>query len=154
MASIQGQNIHASNSMLIFIRGQAVGRANGVSLNPDFGTQAVPEGIGSIMPAEHVPLEWRAEVSMETFLIRLRSTTSGNKGVQDVIGVPVGEDILLTEPFDLVILDKVTQAKVLTAEGCTWSSVNFSIRQGAITGKDVRAMALRVFQAPEYNPKR
>ncbi len=140
--------------MLIFIRGAEVGRCNGLSGGPDFGTQAVPKGIGSIMPAEHVPLEWRGEISLETFMIRTRTSSSGNKGVQDVIGVPVGEDILLTEPFDIVILDKVTQQKVLTYEGCTWGNANFSIRHGAITGKDARAMCLRIVQAPEYNPPR
>lgn len=152
MAKLTSQNVHASNSMLIMIRGKEVGRVNGLSISPDFGTQAVPEGIGSIMPAEHVPLEWRGEVSIESFMIRLRSTATGNTGIQDVIGVPVGEDILLTEVFDIVVLDKVTKDTVLVCESCTWSGVNFSIRQGAITGKDARAMCLRVKQNPKYNP--
>lgn len=135
------------------MRGKEVGRVNGLSISPDFGTQAVPEGIGSIMPAEHVSLEWRAEVSIESFMIRLRSSTTGNTGIQDVLGCPVGEEILLTEKFDIVVLDKVTKDTVLVAEGCSFGSNNISIRQGAITGKDVRLMPLRVKQNPRYNPK-
>jgi hypothetical protein len=153
VAKLTNQNVHASNSMLIFIRGKEVGRVNGLSISPDFGTQAVPEGIGSIMPAEHVPLEWRGEVSIESFMIRLRSTASGNTGIQDILGCPVGEDILLTETFDILVTDKVTKETVLVCEGCTWASVSFSIRQGAITGKDCRAMALRIKQNSRYNPK-
>lgn len=153
MAKLTAQNVHASNSMNILVRGKLVGRVNGLSISPDFGTQAVPEGIGSIMPAEHVSLEWRAEVSMESFMIRLRSDASGNAGIQDVIGVPVGEDILTTETFDIVVTDKLTNETVLKCEGCTWASVNFSIRQGAITGKDARAMCLRVKQNARYNPR-
>lgn len=152
MAKLTNQNVHASNSMIILIRGKEVGRVNGLSISPDFGTQAVPYGIGSIMPAEHVNLEWRAELSIESFMIRLRSTTTGNTGIQDVLGVPVGEDILNTEVFDIVVLDKVTKEPIMSCEGCTWSGVNFSIRQGAITGKDARAMCLRVKQAARYNP--
>jgi hypothetical protein len=105
------------------------------------------------MPSEHVPLEWRAELSIESFLLRLRSSTSGNTGVQDVLGIPVGEDILLTQPFDIIVQDKITKETILTCEGCTWSSVSFSVRQGAITGKDARAMCLRVVQNAAYNPK-
>lgn len=153
MSRLQDQNVHSSASMLILVRNREVGRVNGLSISPDFGVQAVPTGIGSIMPSEHVPLEWRAELSIESFLIRLRSTTTGNTGVQEVLGIPVGEDILLTQPFDIIVQDKITHETILTCEGCTWSSVSFSVRQGAITGKDARAMCLRVAQNAQYNPK-
>lgn len=153
MSKLVNQNVHGSNTLVIFIRGKEVGRANGLNISPDFGTQPVPEGIGSIMPSEHVALEYRAEVSIETFMIRLRTGTAGNQGIQDVLGCPVGEDILLTEPFDVVVQDKLTKAPVLVCEQCTWSGVSFSIRQGAIVGKDARAQAIRVRQAANYNPK-
>jgi hypothetical protein len=150
--SLQNQNTHASQSMLILIRGIEVGRANGVDVNWDFGQQPVPEGIGSIMPAEHVPLEYRTDVNIDSFLIRLRTGADG-KGLVDVLGLPVNDQILLVEPFDLVVQDKLTKKMVLAVDRCSWSSGSITIRQGAITGKNGRASGIRVRQAPEYESK-
>lgn len=147
--SLVNQGIHGSNSMLIKVRGREVGRANGVDINIDWGLQAVPEGIGSIMPAEYVALDYRADISVNTFLIRLR--TNGNKaGIQDVLGTPINEDVLLQEPFTLEVLDKVTGQRLFVAEDCSWGNMSVSIRQGAITGKDARASAVRCRQAAGY----
>lgn len=147
--SLVNQGVHGSNSVVIKVRGREVGRANGVDINTDFGLQEVPEGIGSIMPAEFVPLAYRADVSINTFLIRIR--TNGNKaGIQDVLGTPVNEDVLLQEPFTLEVLDKVTGQRLFVAEGCSWGNMSISIRQGAITGKDARASAVRCRQAAGY----
>ena len=73
-------------------------------------------------------------------------------GVKDVLGAPVNERILLTEPFTLEVHDKVTGETVLVAEECTWTNVSFNIRQGAITGKDARAQAIRIRQAAANEP--
>src|SRR5262245_8517039 len=98
--------------MVIKVRGREVGRANGVDLGVDFGVQAVPEGIGSILPAEHVALDLRSDISISAFFIRNRSVP-GKPGVKDVLGAPVNERILLTEPFTLEVHDKVTGETVL-----------------------------------------
>jgi hypothetical protein len=135
--SLINQGVHGSNSMVIKVRGKEVGRANGVDINIDFGLQPVMEGIGSIMPAEFVPLDYRADISVQTFLLRLR-TAGAKQGIQDVLGVPINEDVLLAEPFTLEVLDKVTGARLFVAEECSWGSLSISIRQGAITGKDAR----------------
>jgi hypothetical protein len=147
--SLVNQGVHGSNSMVIKVRGREVGRANGVDVNVDFGLQPVPEGIGSIMPAEHVSLDYRADISVNTFLIRLR-TTGAKAGIQDVLGTPINDDVLAQEPFTLEVLDKVTGQRLFVAEECSWASVGVSIRQGAITGKDARCSAIRVRQAAGY----
>jgi hypothetical protein len=147
--SLVNQGVHGSNSMVIKVRGREVGRANNVGINIDWGLQEVPEGIGSIMPAEFVPLAYRADLNISTFLIRLR--TNGNKaGIQDVLGTPINEDVLLQEPFTMEVLDKVTGQRLFVAEDCSWGSMNIDIRQGAITGKDARASAVRCRQAAGY----
>lgn len=147
--SLVNQGVHGSNSMVIKVRGREVGRANGVDVNLDFGLQPVPEGIGSIMPAEHVALDYRADISVNSFLIRLR-TVGNNAGIQDVLGTPINEDVLLQEPFTLEVLDKSNGQRLFVAESCSWGSVGISIRQGAVTGKDCRASAIRVRQAAGY----
>lgn len=147
--SLVNQGVHASNSMIIKVRGREVGRCQGVDFNIDWGLQPVPEGIGSIMPAEHVALDYRFDVSINTFLIRLRTNNTG-AGIQDVLGTPINEDVLLQEPFTLEVLDKVTGQRLFVAEECSWGSTSFSIRQGSITGKDARASAIRCRQAAGY----
>lgn len=147
--SLVNQGVHGSNSMVIKVRGREVGRANGVDVNVDFGLQEVPEGIGSVMPAEYVALALRSDISINTFLIRLR-TTANKAGIQDVLGTPINEDVLLQEPFTLEVLDKVTGQRLFVAEECSWGNASISIRQGAITGKDCRASAIRVRQAAGY----
>lgn len=152
MSKLTEQNVHTAASMVLKIRGKEVGRANGVDITADFGLQAVPEGIGSISPAEHVALEYRADLSVTSFFIRRRSSQAKGPGVVDVLGVPVNTDILLTEPFQLILVDKVTGEVLLSCDDCSWSNVSFSIRQGAITGKDARAACIRVRQAANYQP--
>lgn len=152
MATLAQQNVHASNTMVIKVRGLEVGRANAVDINADFGLQPIHEGIGSIMPAEHVSLEWSADISIDTFLIRTR-TVQGKPGIADVLGVPINETILLTTPFNLEILDKVTGEPIFVAEDCSWSAHSITIRQGAITGKNARARPLRIRQAAALEPR-
>jgi hypothetical protein len=147
--SLVNQGVHASNSMIIKVRGREVGRANNVDINYENGLQPVPEGIGSVMPSEHVALEVRYDISVGSFLIRQRS--NGTKaGIQDVLGTPINEDILAQEPFTLEVLDKVTGVRLFVAEECSWGSVAIAIRQGQITGKDARAQCIRVRQAAGY----
>lgn len=152
MSTLAQQNVHASNTMVIKVRGLIVGRANAVDINADLGLQRVPEGIGSIMPAEHVALEWSGDISIDTFVIRTR-TVQGKPGISDVLGVPINELVLLTTPFNLEILDKVTGQAIYVAEDCSWAAHSVTIRQGAITGKNARAMPLNLRQADELNPR-
>jgi hypothetical protein len=152
MSKLTDQNVHGSNSMLILVRGIEVGRCQGVDINWDFGQQPVPSGIGDIMPAEHVALEYRADITVDSFLIRLKSGTTG-RGLVDVLGLPANDQILLAEPFDLVVQDKVTREMIVAADRCSWSSGSITIRNGAITGKNARAAAIRVRQAGGYEPK-
>lgn len=147
--SLVNQGVHASNSLIIKVRGREVGRCQGVDVNIDFGLQPVPEGIGSIKPSEHVALDLRTDVSITSFLIRLRTTNTG-AGIQDVLGTPINEDVLLQEPFTIEALDKTTGQRIIVAEECSWGSVSFSIRQGAIAGKDARASAIMARQASGY----
>lgn len=107
------QKTATGNRIEIDIRGQIVGRCQSVDASKDFGTEPVHE-IGTMMPAELVPLRFGGRLSVSKYML--------NEAAFESLPMAYSEDILLRERFNLVIRDRQTGKTIKTYVGCLQAS--------------------------------
>ncbi len=120
MADLNSQTVHTGNTVSIRIKNYEVGRAQSLSADRDFGTQGEYE-LGSIMPQEHVPLKYDGTVTLHRMRVRK----------DDLVKVgfaPLGEDVLKTAVFDIVVENKADGGILEIYQGCTIQSYSTEYR--------------------------
>jgi DNA-directed RNA polymerase subunit H (RpoH/RPB5) len=128
MASVKNQTVHSSGTIRLKIDGIEVGRAQSVEGRSSFGQQAQYE-IGSIMPQEHVALQYEGTVTLDKFKIR-------KKSLKDLGLAALGVGILNMDVIDIEITDKFTGDIVEVYRGCSLQDYSRSYRVGAICGEN------------------
>lgn len=130
MASVTEQTVHSGNTVYIMIDRHVIGRARSLSAERDFGTQGVYE-IGSIMPQEHVHLQYEGTVTLERYQMKKENLAS-------LEIASMGEDILKKGIIDIILYDNLSNKVITVYRGCTLSSYSENIEAGAITGESAR----------------
>lgn len=116
MASVINQSVHTGNTVYLMIGNRIIGRAQSASGERSYGTQGVYE-IGSIMPQEHVYLKYEGNINLER--MRMKKEDLATLGI-----TALGEDILLRDVIDIVMMDNLAKAVVVAYRGC--SAVSYS----------------------------
>ena len=128
MATQANQTVVSGCTVLIKVKGEVVGRAQGLDARRSFGTEGVYE-IGSIMPQEHINNRYEGSFTLERYLIK--------KGDLAKIGmVALGEEILTTDVIDVEVIDKASGDTIRCYRGCTASDYSENFRVGAISGEN------------------
>lgn len=86
MATALQQSVHSGHTILLKIKGEIIGRAQGIDGRRSFGTEGVYE-IGSIMPQEHINLRYEGTATMDRFLVK-------KKSLKDLGLASLGEEVL------------------------------------------------------------
>lgn len=123
MASISNQAVHTGNTIYLMINNKIIGRAQSASGERSFGTENVYQ-IGSIMPQEAVYLKYTGNLSLERF--RMRKEDLATLGI-----TALGEDILLKDIIDIVMMDNMTKNVIVAYRGasCVSYSESWSANQ-------------------------
>lgn len=128
MATAANSKVHTGHTIEFQVKGNVIGYAQGLDGERSFGTEGVYQ-IGSIMPAEHVPLRYEGSFSLERFFIR-------NYDLAKAGYVALGEDILTLDIITIAVYDKATRALIRAYEGCTLVSCRETFRVNAIAGEN------------------
>lgn len=128
MATALQQSVHSGHTILLKIKGEIIGRAQGIDGRRSFGTEGVYE-IGSIMPQEHINLRYEGTATMDRFLVK-------KKSLKDLGLASLGEEVLRQDVIDIEVLDKATGAPIRIYRGCTISDYSETFRVTAIAGEN------------------
>jgi hypothetical protein len=129
------QSVHSGQTIKIKIDGQDVGRIQSGDGRRSFGQQGVYE-IGSIMPKEHVPLQYEGGFTVDRFYMR-------KKDLAKLGLAALGEEILTMDVIDIEVLDNITGETVRVYEGCSLNDYSESFRVNAIAGENASFVYLR-----------
>lgn len=135
MASASEQKTHTGHTILLKIKGNTIGRAQGIDGERSFGTEGIYE-IGSIMPQEHVNNRYEGSVNIERFLVR--NTDLARAGYASL-----GEEVLKKNVITLEVVDKYTGNIVRRYHGCTIVTYRETFRVNAIAGENATFTYLR-----------
>lgn len=97
------------NQILIQVEGRTIGRVQNMTARESFGTEPLYE-VGSMLPAELVPLQWRGTLSIDKYRLK--------QDAVEGLGLAFGEDVLKKNLFDVVIINKATGSIVEKFAGC------------------------------------
>lgn len=124
MADVREQSVDTGNTVYITINGQAVGRAQSLEGEREYGTEGVYE-IGSIMPQEHVYLRYEGQVTLDRLRMKRESLDQLGLGA-------LGEDILDKGVIDITVVDNLTNQVIIAYRGCTAINLNESFSANEI----------------------
>ena len=127
MASVLNQSVHTGNTVYLMIGNRIIGRAQSASGERSYGTQGVYE-IGSIMPQEHVYLRYEGNLTLER--MRMKKEDLASLGI-----TALGEDILLRDVIDVVMMDNLTKSVVVAYRGASAVSYSESFTSGEIVSE-------------------
>jgi len=128
MASVTQQDVHTGNTVYLMVNGKTIGRAQSVSAEISYGTTGVYE-IGSIMPQEHVYLQYEGSLTLERFRMKRESL--------DQLGLTaLGEDILQKDVIDIVVMDNLTKQVVVSYRGCSAQDLNIEVTANEIMSEN------------------
>lgn len=134
MAGVNQQTVQSGNTVYIMINGRVIGRAQSISGSRSYGTTAVQE-LGSIMPQEHVYLQYEGTITLERFRMKRESL--------DKLGIgALGEDILQRDVIDIVVMDNLTKQVIIAYRGCSASSLAESFSVGEIASETAEFLYL------------
>lgn len=142
MATLRNQLVHTNASIQLIVNGVVIGYATNCTGAEEFGTQPVPKGIGSIMPAEHVYTQWAGNVTVSKFFLRKEQVKSAGYAGS-------AERILNQDVIDIKFIDKVTGKNIITFVGCTIGNKNFNVTNNGIVGRDATFFALDIINSEE-----
>ena len=127
MGSLAKQSVYSGNIIELKVKGQKVGRAQGLDSRISFGTEGIYE-LGSTMPQEHVHLKYEGTLTVEKFYVRQSSLNN--------LETPLGEEVLTTDILDIEVFDKVTGELIQVYRGCSIVDTNINFRVGTITAQN------------------
>lgn len=128
MTTAAKQSVHSGHTILLKIKGQIIGRAQGLDGRRSFGTEGVYE-IGSIMPQEHIHNRYEGTATLDRFFVRTKS-------LKDLGIAALGEEVLRTDIIDIEVIDKYTNQIVRVYRGCSISDYSETFRVGTISGEN------------------
>lgn len=131
MASVINQSVHTGNTVYLMIGQRIIGRAQSASGERSYGTQGVYE-IGSIMPQEHVYLKYEGNINLER--MRMKKEDLATLGI-----TALGEDILLRDVIDIVMMDNLTKSVVVSYRGCSAVSYSESFTSNEIVSESTQS---------------
>lgn len=132
--AIQDQQVQSGNTVELYIAGKAVGRAQSLNAQADWGDENAYE-IGTIMPTETVPLKFNGTVTLNR--MRIRKNDLVKAGI-----VSLGADILNKGVIDIVLKDRYSGQVMEAYMGCTLSSKTTEVRANEIISEEATFMFL------------
>jgi hypothetical protein len=126
--------VYSGNTVLVVIRNQPVGLLQDVTADEDFAPEPA-SGIGDPRVVEYVPTMYR--ISLAVSSMSLKKSSLFNIGVfPETI-----DTYLATEPFTVVIIDKVSKKTVRQYNNCIFGRGTLSVRKHTIVSHNCTLLA-------------
>lgn len=126
--AIADQQVQSGNTVELYIAGKAVGRAQSISAEADWGTEVIHE-LGTIMGTEAVPLRFEGTVTLNR--MRIRKNDLVKAGI-----VSLGADILEKGVIDIVVKDRYSGQVLEAYMGASLSRKTTDIRANEIIAEE------------------
>jgi len=126
--------VYSGNTIMVVIKNKPVGLLQDMTADEDFAPEAA-SGIGDPRVVEWVPTMYR--VSLTVASMSLKKDSLFNVGV-----FPEGIDkYLATEPFMVVVIDKVSKQTIRQYNNCIFSRGTVSVRKHTIVSHNCTLLA-------------
>jgi hypothetical protein len=126
--------VYSGNTIMVVIKNKPVGLLQDMTADEDFAPEAA-SGIGDPRVVEWVPTMYR--VSLTVASMSLKKDSLFNVGV-----FPEGIDkYLATEPFTVVVIDKVSKQTIRQYNNCIFSRGTVSVRKHTIVSHNCTLLA-------------
>lgn len=117
--------VYSGNTIMVVIKNKPVGLLQDMTADEDFAPEPA-SGIGDPRVVEYVPTMYRISLAVSSMSLKKDSLFS--------VGVfPEGIDkYLATDPFTVVVIDKVTQKTIRQYNNCIFARGTVSVRKHTI----------------------
>jgi|GEM_PF-5446469 len=140
MAEVANQVVQGGHMVTIKVGGVEVGLARSSSMTQDYGTEGVYH-LHSVGPAEHVPMRWAAQITLDEFVIH---TAKLGEACQLLNLAPMGpENVLSAGVLRFEILDD-QDTTILVYEQCTISNFSLTVTANQLSGQNATFQAKNV----------
>lgn len=126
--------VYSGNTIMVVIKNKPVGLLQDMTADEDFAPEPA-SGIGDPRVVEYVPTMYRISLAVSSMSLKKDSLFS--------VGVfPEGIDkYLQTEPFTVVVIDKVSQRTIRQYNNCIFGRGTVSVRKHTIVSHNCTLLA-------------
>jgi hypothetical protein len=117
--------VYSGNTILVVIKNKPVGLLQDVTADEDYAPEPA-SGIGDPRVVEYVPTMYRVSLAVSSMSLRKDSLFSVGVFPEKV------ETYLATEPFTVVVIDKVTKKTVRQYNNCIFGRGTLAVRKHTI----------------------
>jgi len=117
--------VYSGNTIMVVIKNKPVGLLQDVTADEDFAPEPA-SGIGDPRVVEYVPTMYRISLAVSSMSLKKDSLFSVGVFPEDV------EKYLSTEPFTVVVIDKVTNKTIRQYLNCIFARGTLSVRKHTI----------------------
>lgn len=147
MADAPHQIVQGGHLVTIKVNGVEVGLARSANAPQDYGTEGV-YALHHVGPAEHVPLRWSGEITLEEFVIHRERLASATQLMELA---PMGPDNVLTAGLlDFEIHDDDEHDIIMVMKSCTIASYSYNVTANQISGQNARFLALDCVSSQQF----
>lgn len=126
--------VYSGNTIMVVIKNKPVGLLQDMTADEDFAPEPA-SGIGDPRVVEYVPTMYR--ISLAVSSMSLKKDSLFNVGV-----FPEGIDkYLATEPFTVVVIDKVSKKTIRQYNNCIFGRGTVSVRKHTIVSHNCTLLA-------------
>jgi len=121
--------VYSGNTVMVVINNKPVGLLQDVTADEDFAPEPA-SGIGDVRVVEYVPTMYRVSLRVASMSLKKDSLFSVGVFPENV------DKYLATNPFTVVVIDKVTNKIIRQYNNCIFGRGTFSVRKHTIVSHD------------------
>lgn len=126
--------VYSGNTILVVIKNRPVGLLQDVTADEDFAPEPA-SGIGDPRVVEYVPTMYRISLAVSSMSLRKDSLFSVGVFPENI------ETYLATEPFTVLVIDKVTRKTIRQYNNCIFGRGTLAVRKHTIVSHNCTLLA-------------
>lgn len=126
--------VYSGNTIMVVIKNKPVGLLQDVTADEDFAPEPA-SGIGDPRVVEYVPTMYRISMAVSSMSLKKDSLFSVGVFPENI------DKYLATEPFTVVVIDKVTRKIVRQYNNCIFGRGTLSVRKHTIVSHNCTLLA-------------
>lgn len=126
--------VYSGNTIMVVIKNKPVGLLQDMTADEDFAPEPA-SGIGDPRVVEYVPTMYRISLAVSSMSLKKDSLFSVGVFPKDI------DRYLQTEPFTVVVIDKVSQRTIRQYNNCIFGRGTVSVRKHTIVSHNCTLLA-------------
>jgi hypothetical protein len=132
--------VYSGNTIMVVIKNKPVGLLQDVTADEDFAPEPA-SGIGDPRVVEYVPTMYRISLAVSSMSLKKDSLFSVGVFPENI------DKYLATEPFTVVVIDKVSKKTIRQYNNCIFGRGTLSVRKHTIVSHNCTLLATEALAA-------